>query len=197
MNATWAALAACFFLLALPVTASTNSTAGEEEIPALRPPRGEIAPTFWEQHAGAVVLGSVLFVGAASAALWFLLRPRPVAPEPPAAKARHALETLRKEPETGAVLSRVSLVVRHYFAAAFNLPAGELTTAEFCRAIATSDQVGSELSQAVGGFLRECDQRKFAPAAPAAPLEAVPRASRFIDQAEARRAQLTAAAPGA
>ncbi len=130
----------------------------------------------------------------AAALVWFLTRPKPPVILPPAVQARQALEALRQLAEDGALLSRVSQILRRYFAAAFGLPPGELTTAEFCRALAGLEPVGSELAGEVSDFLRQCDQRKFAPAAPAPPLGAVAQALKLIDLAEARLAWLRQAA---
>jgi hypothetical protein len=174
---------------ASPLCANTNSQ-GSDKIPALLPPRDEIGPDFWERNGAWPVVGGVAAVAVIGVGLWLLLRPRAPTPVPPAAQARHELEPLRDQPETGVVLSRVSQVFRHYVAAAFGLPAGELTTKEFCSAIAHDEQVGSELSSAMEQFLQECDQRKFAPDPPATPLGAVGKASELIEKAEARRAQL-------
>ena len=109
---------------------------------------------------------------------------------PPEVQARQALEPLRQQPEDGALLSRVSQILRHYVAAAFDLPPGELTTAEFCRAIAGHGRIGPELSAALSDFLRQCDQRKFAPPAPVPPFSAVAQALKLIDQAQIRRRAL-------
>jgi hypothetical protein len=106
---------------------------------------------------------------------------------PPDVQARQALEPLRRQPEDGLLLSRVSQVLRHYVAAAFNLPLGELTTAEFCRAIAGHAQIGPDLSAALSDFLRLCDQDKFSPPAPVPPLNAVAQALKLIDETQARR----------
>ena len=57
-------------------------------------------------------------------------------------------------------------------------------------------EIGPEISGAVSDFLRECDQRKFAPIPPPAPLGAVSEAERLIGRAEARRAKLAEAAEG-
>ena len=100
-------------------------------------------------------------------AIWWATRPKPPVIIPPEVQARGDLESLRKLAEDGRVLSKVSQAVRRYFGAAFALPPGELTTAEFCRAMAANDQVGSELSTTTSDFLRRCDERKFAPDAPA------------------------------
>ncbi len=124
------------------------------------------------------------------AAVWFLTRPKPPVVVPPEVQARQALEPLRQQPEDGALLSQVSQILRHYVTAAFHLPPGELTTTEFCRAIAGHERVGPELSAALSDFLRQCDQRKFSLPAPAPPLSAVAQALKLIDQAQARLAAL-------
>jgi hypothetical protein len=105
--------------------------------------------------------------------------------------AHKVLAPLANQPENGIVLSRISQVVRRYFCAAFGLPPGELTTAEFSRELEGRGQVGAALSTAVNAFLQECDRRKFAPSPPPAPLGAAGLAARLIDQAEARRAAIT------
>jgi hypothetical protein len=179
-----------FFLLPSLVLGAATNPISADEIPPLRPPRGELAPTFWEQHGVAVGSWGAVGLLILGVAIWYLLRARPAVPIAPEVQARRDLDSLRQQPETGAVLSRVSQVLRHYVAAAFHLPQGELTTSEFCSAIAHQEQVGAELSGAVSTFLRECDQRKFAPAPPAAPLGAVSQASKLVELAEARRAQL-------
>jgi hypothetical protein len=157
----------------------------------LRPPHAEIPSTFWEQHGVWLVLFGVLLLALVCAAAWFLTRPKPPVVVPPEVQGRQALEPLRQQPEDGVLLSRVSQVLRHYLSAAFNLPPEELTTAEFCRAIAGHSQVGPELSSALSDFLRQCDQRKFSPPAPAPPLSAAAQALKLIDQAQARRIALT------
>jgi hypothetical protein len=158
-----------------------------DDIPPLRPARGELAPTYWEQHgAWPFVLGG-LGILIIAALVWLLLRPRPATPIPPATAAHRALDPLANQPENGVVLSRISQVVRRYFSAAFALPPGELTTAEFSRELEGHQQVGAALSTAVNAFLRECDRRKFAPSPPPTPLGAAGLAARLIDQAEARR----------
>jgi hypothetical protein len=81
------------------------------------------------------------------------------------------------------------------------MPHEELTTTEFCQELERAEQVGPELSTEVTRFLKECDIRKFAPAATSrstGPARAVPHAFNLIDHAEARLAQIReaeAAAP--
>jgi hypothetical protein len=184
--ASWVLLSLC--------PALATSLDPQKDIPSLQPPHGEIPLTFWEQYGPWVALGGVLVVALVGAGIWLLLRPKPAVVAPPEVTARRELETLRRQPENGMVLSRVSQVVRHYFSAAFGLASGELTTTEFCRAVGGAEQVGAELSGAVGQFLRECDERKFSPAPPPAPANAVPKAFELLAQAETRRAQLREAA---
>lgn len=173
--------------------AATNA-ADADEIPPLRPPHAEIPPTFWEQYSLWVVLLGALVLAMACVAVWLLLRPRPLEVVPPEVRAREALEALRARTEDGALLSQVSQVLRHYVAAAFNLPPEEQTTAEFCRATADDASIGKDLSTALGEFLRQCDQRKFSPPPPAPPLSAVAQALQLVELTEARRAELRRAA---
>jgi hypothetical protein len=171
--------------------AAANDPALDEAVPALpHPPHAEIPPTFWEQYAFWIVILSLLLLLVLAAVVWWLARPKPPVIELPAVRARHDLEPLREQPENGVVLSRVSQVLRHYFAGAFSLPQQEMTTTEFCRLISGSEQVGPELSAGMGDFLRECDRRKFAPLPVQPPLGAVAQAAKLIEQGEARRAKL-------
>jgi hypothetical protein len=170
-------------------SAATNPPAGDG-IPPLRPPRPEIPPTFWEQHGAWVILAGVLLLGVIAAGIWWLTRPKPAVVVPPAVQARQGLEPLRQKPEDGALLSQVSQVLRRYVSAAFGLPPGEMTTADFCRAIAGQGRIGPDLSAPLGDFLRKCDERKFAPSAPAPALGAADQALKLVELAEARRAQL-------
>ena len=180
-------------LAAQALFAATNSPA-RDEIPPLRPPHAEMPPDFWEQYGLWVVLGAAFLLTSVCVAAWFLARPKPPVVVPPEVQARKALEPLRQQPEDGALLSRVSQILRHYIAAAFGLPPEELTTAEFCRAIAGHERAGPDLAAALSDFLRQCDQRKFSPPAPAPPLSAVAQALRLIDQTQARLAALAQAA---
>jgi len=177
--------AAC--LLALTLSLSAASPAPTDDIPPLRPPHAEILPGFWEQYGLWVTIFGLLLLALLAAAAWFLTRPGPPVVVPPEVQARAVLEPLRQQPEDGALLSRVSQVLRHYVAAAFDLPAGELTTSEFCRAIDGHARIGPEISAAVSEFLRQCDQRKFSLPLSAPPLSAVPQALKLIELAQARR----------
>ena len=159
--------AALLLIAAHPSLAATNALT-EEPIPRLRPPRGEIPPTFWEQNGIWIILAGVVLLGVIAFIAWWLLRPKPVVAVPPDVQARSALESLRQKPEDGAALSQVSQILRHYVNAAFGLPPGEMTTADFCQAVADQGRLGAELSAALADFLRKCDERKFAPPSPVA-----------------------------
>jgi hypothetical protein len=172
-----------------PLQAATNP-ATADEIPQLRPPRGEIPPSFWERYGLWMVFLGVLMLALVGLAVWFLTRPKAMAVVPAEVQARQDLQRLSEQPEEGAVLSHVSQVFRHYVAAAFSLPSGELTTAEFCALIAQNERLGAELATAITEFSRRCDQRKFAPPAPGQPLGAAAQALKLLDLAEARREQL-------
>lgn len=164
-----------------------------EVIPPLRPPRGEIPPSFWEQHSAWVIVLGVLLLGLVAGAIWWLRRPRPAIVVEPETQARQELEPLRGRPEDGAVLSRISQILRRYVVAAFRLPPGEATTADFCRAMAEDGRLGSELSASLSDFMRSCDEHKFAPPAPRPALGAVERGFKLIEIAEVRRAELRGA----
>jgi hypothetical protein len=181
-------MTALFVLTAVAAAADTNTDL--DRIPPLRPPLPEIPPAFWEQHGVAIAIIGAFVLALCGVGLCLLLRRKPAAPIPPEVQARRALEALRQQPEDGAVLSRVSQVLHHYIAGAFELPPGELTTTEFCRLLVGHEKVGPTLSVPLTSLLRQCDERKFALPAPGPALGAVAQAFQFIDQAEARLAQL-------
>jgi hypothetical protein len=168
--------------------------AASDDLPALRPPRSEILPTFWERYQIAIVVAAVLLLVLVFVGLWVMTRPKPPMIAPPAATAREALNKLRNQPETGEVLSKISQVIRFYFMAAFNLPQRELTTGEFSRMIIEQEKLDRSLADTVVEFLRQCDHRKFAPPAQLAPLGALDCAAKLIDEAENQRAALLAKA---
>lgn len=175
------------------ISSGSGHSGSSDETPNLRPPLPEIGPTFWEQHRLVIGASATVIVILGALGVWYLVRPKPPAVVPPVAQARVALDNLIGQPENGAVLSRVSYVVRHYFTVAFNLPPVELTTTEFCQTISETGPIGPELATAVGDFLRQCDQRKFAPLPAQPPLGAVSQAAEFIDRAESRREALARA----
>ena len=165
-----------------------------EELPPLRPPRGEIPPGFWELYTWHVVAGGLVFLALIALALWWFTRPKPAAVIPPRVQAENALRPLAAEPETGVVLSRVSQALRGYFVHVFALPAGELTTGEFARALETKPLPFPDLADSAVRLLRACDERKFGPLLATEPLRAASQALNLIEQTEDRRAQAAAAA---
>ena len=178
----------CFALLA----AAQLPDSPDSEIPKLAPPLPELPPTFWEQHGLAMVVGGVVGAILGAVVVWLLLRPKPAVLVPPAVRARQALEELRQRPEDGAVLSRVSQILRRYFSEVFELQAAELTTTEFEAALAGSGKAGGNLAAILTEFLRRADERKFSPAT-VEPSGAVAQALDLVAQAEARLEQLQAA----
>ena len=178
--------------IAMPavIAAFTLRVMAQEEAPKLQPPLGEIPPTFWEQHGLTIILVAGVMVLLVVLGIWFWLQPKPVEPLSPEEIARRELEALAQRPEDGNVISRASQVLRQYVLEAFEFPAGQPTTAEFCKLMAQSDKVGDELSNVLAAFLRQCDERKFAKSGSTAPVSAASRALELVKQSEARREQL-------
>jgi hypothetical protein len=188
----------CFFyfaaLLATPhVFGQTNSGT----LPALVPPYGELPPRFWEQHQAPIIVIGLAFLAVVFLFVKTMLRPEAKVILPPKVVAGQALAKLQSQPEDGKVLSEVSQILRRYAIAAFELPAVEQTTAEFCEVISGNEKIEAELAQAVSGFLRECDERKFSMTNSTAPLNAAVRAAKLVNLAEQHRALRSAPAPGA
>ncbi len=167
--------------------AATNSES-TNVLAKLLPLYGEVPPTFWEQRGALVVVAGLVVLALSAFIIWRLLCPKSKVILPPAVQARTALEVLRQIPEDGATLSHISQILRSYFIAAFQLPRGELTTAEFSRAISGHEQIGAELVASVVGFLGRCDEQKFSPTKIVASSGAVDQALALIAQGEARRA---------
>jgi hypothetical protein len=164
-----------FILSALPAFAQPAN-----EPPKLVPAYGEISPTFWEVYGTLIIIGGFAFIAFVALVLWSMLKPKPTIALPPEVLAREALTKRLRQPENGKLLSEVSQILRRYIVASFELPAAELTTAEFCAVLATNAKVGAELAQVISNFLRECDARKFSPAAVATPFNAVEHACELV-----------------
>ena len=182
----------CWMFLLLCLAAPTSFAQANSEstnaLAKLVPPYEELPPSFLEQHGAVVIISGLVVCALVTLIIWRRLRPKPPVALPPEVQARTALETLRQRPEDGALLSHVSQIVRHYFIAAFQLPPGELTTAEFSRAISGHAQIGAELAANVTGFLGHCDEQKFSPAQSEKSVGAVNQALVLISKAEVRRA---------
>ena len=182
-------LLAILFFTALPSHGQT--TLSETNAPLkLSPPYGELPPTIWEQRRTSCALAGLGLIALGAFGFWLFLRPKPKTIVPPEVEARGALEHLRRQPEDGVSLSRMSQVVRNYFIAAFQLSPGEFTTAEFSRELARCEKITPELSTAAAEFLRDCDARKFSTTTGSTKLDAANQALNLIDKAEQRRAQL-------
>jgi len=177
------------FTLTSAALAATNAT---DEIPPLRPPRGEIPATFWEAH-GWQVAGAGFAFAALLVILWRLLsRDRPMPVVPPEVAAHHSLEALRGRPEDAALLSVVSRSVRGYFVAALGLPQPEPTNRELAGLLQADKRVGTQLAAATGEFLARCEHRQFAPQPVPGNLGAVDQALKLVDEAAARQRALAA-----
>lgn len=183
-------LTAVLAFLALPAFSATNVLSAADDLPQLRPPRAEIPPTFWERYGVWVIVGSIAFVALMAVAVWLVTRPKPPVMVPPEVRAKQALEPLLVKPEDGLVLSQVSQTLRRYITEAFALPPGEQTTSEFCRLIVANERLGPELAGAISEFLRRCDERKFTPSPPSAPIGAPAIALKFVEAAQNRLADL-------
>ena len=175
-----------FSLLAF--TSAALGQSNTNALPSLAPAYGELKPTLWEQYGLVISAGVFELILMAAITFWLLLRPRRPAVAPPEKLAREALVKLRQQPEDGKVLSEISHALRAYVAAAFGFPAGEYTTAEFLAALARTDRIATDQTSAISGFLRECDERKFAPSNPSTPLNAAARALEIVSRLEQQSA---------
>jgi hypothetical protein len=166
--------------------ASTNA------LPALAPPHGELPPTFEERFNPTTPAGQAICISILVLAMllffviWKKLHPPPPPTLPPEVQACEALAKLLRQPEDGKTLSEVSQILRRYIIAVLGLPPAKLTTAEICAALASQGQIDAERVQSISDFLRQCDERKFAPARSAAPLHAASRALELVALAEKR-----------
>jgi len=177
-------LPATFLLSSIAAAAADTNT-----LPTLVPAYGELPPTFLELHETAVIIGGFALLAFAFLFLKAMLRPESKVILPPEIVAREALTKLLRQPEDGKLLSEVSQNLRRYILAAFDFPANELTTKEFCTTIAACEKIGTETSNVIASFLRECDERKFS-SSPSAPLNAVARALELVALAKKHRVQI-------
>ena len=155
--------------------------------PTLSPAYPEIPPPFWEQIGTTVLVAGITLIALAVLILWKLFQLKPEVILPPEIVAREALAKLPRQPGDGKHLSEVSQILRRYAIAAFELPPGEFTTAEFSAALAASEKIGAELAQTISNFLHECDERKFSPSNPDMPVNAANRALQIINLGEQQR----------
>ena len=177
------AIGCCSWLLV-----ALRATAADEDIPPLAAPLPEILPSLMERFGWALWIVIPLLLLLVSLGIWLVLRPgKPPMLPAPAAQARSALRALQSQSESGDVLSQISNALRHYLVNNFWLPPHEMPTSDFCRLIALHKEIGPELGELLGAFLRACDERKFAPATNQPPLGAAGRALELVDLVEAKR----------
>lgn len=174
-------------LISAAVATSAQST---NDVPPLRPALPEIPPTLWEQYGLLLSALGMVVLALVGAGIWWLLQPKPPIPVPIETLTRQELAALGQRAEDGPTLSAISRCMRRYFAIGFDLPPGEFTTTEFCRAISTSERIGSALATAVGDFLRRTDEMKFAPGRSPSQTGAAAQARELFEAGEARRAAL-------
>ena len=184
------ALHAAAWLGLFPVVALADG-----DLPPLQPAHGDLSPAFWEQHRWTVVAAAVVALVLLVLLIVWLRRSRPVVVIPPDEITRRALEALRGQPENGVLLMNVSGVLRRYVIFACDLPPGELTTTEVCRAIAVRPLFSPDLVDALTAFFRQCDERKFAPAPPPSELGVVNGALALLEKVEQRRRERLSPAP--
>ncbi len=137
--------------------------AAEED--KLLPPHDELPPSYWELYGWLTVAGAALALAVLVLLITWLRRPKPREITSPKILARRALAALHRRAEDAGLIVEVSRILRHYVLSVFGLAPDELTTAEIRQTLQHSAPVDSGLATAITDFLRECDERKFAPAA--------------------------------
>jgi Domain of unknown function (DUF4381) len=176
-------LAASFLFLA----SNFAMAAQEEKIPPLRPPKNELGLSFWQQYGWWVALGALIAVALIAFVVALLCRPRPQPVTPPQLAARRALEALRGRADDATLAVEVSHIFRVYLYFALNLPAEELTTAELGEVLRSPRLGDADLANAASGFLKRCDEKKFAPPTNEPPVRFVDAACHLIDRLETHR----------
>src|SRR4051794_3687167 len=105
-------------------------TAAPEKIPDLKPPRGAIPATLWEQHGVALAfLGAIVLV-LVIAIVQRLRQPKPVIILTPADIARGELDALRGCENAALVNTEAARVLRRFLIAKFGLAGPGLTADE-------------------------------------------------------------------
>ena len=154
------------------------------ELPGLRPPRGELAPSGWEEHGWSSMLLAVLVTAAIAILVWRSRRPQPAVTLPPLLRARQALEARRQRPVDAALVSEIARIFRDAVRGQLSLPSEELTTEQLMTALQRS-LIPADTRRAIGDFLRECDTVKFALPAPTPDPALVSRALALLAAVEA------------
>jgi hypothetical protein len=128
----------------------------------IRDIRGPIAlPQWWPWL---MYVGVALALCACGWLLWRALRRRKQRPLTPYARARQQLmaaDPLQSSSPPDVFAERVSLAVREYVEARFELPATHRTSEEFLSDLLGSDSLAPQ-RPLLSGFLQTCDLAKFA-----------------------------------
>lgn len=164
------------------------------ELPGLRPPRGELSPSWWEQHGGSCVVLAVLAIAAIAFLVWRQRRPQPAVAPAPHLRARQALEARRQRPVDAALVREIAQILRDDVRAGLPPPPEELTTEQLMTALKRSP-MPADTRQAIGDFLRECDTVKFALPAPAPDPDLLARALALVAALEASQQPPPTVAP--
>jgi len=164
-----------------------SNLAHAQPLPALRPPRGEITPTFWGQHGWQIIIVVVASIIVVGVLIILLTRAKPKLSEPPEVLARRSLVTLRGRTVNGALLMEVSRVFRRYLIFAFDLSPHEPTTAELSQTLQSSTKADPSLVSSVVKFLRECDEDKFSPNTSPPHTDPATRALELLEKIEVCR----------
>ncbi len=174
-----------------------NMAGAVDTIPELRPPRGLLLPSFWEQHGWQVIARVVVVMGAIALWLWRRRAPQLTVVVPPDAVARRALEALRDYNQDVALAEEVSRILRGYVREVLILQNEELTTEELLKEVHACFQADPALLATLGSLLRECDTWKFAPVAQPAQGPMVARALDLVARIESHRHPVAQAGVGA
>jgi hypothetical protein len=167
------------------VLAATNGVDDPGNIPALRPPKPQLLPGFWEQH-GLLVGLTALTLALLLVLIWRILsRPNPPVIPEPATIARQSLGPLHGQGEDAAVFNEVSRVLRTYLIAALSLPEKALTPLELCSRLDSHPQVSQDLAQTARDLLNTLESHRFDDRAGAIEGPVLQRALALIDLAEA------------
>lgn len=157
----------------------------KQEIPPLRPPHGELAPSMVQRNPLIPWLLGAACVSFVAVILAWPRQPRLPVIEPPAARASRELRALASPtPEA------VSRILRHHLVEVFHLPGEGVTTEEIEIALAGE----TELSHRIRDFLARCDAAKFAPHAGPAGSNLVEEAIALIEGTQASRRRVEAIA---
>lgn len=137
-------------------------TAAPEKIPDLKPPRGAIPPTFWEEYGLALCIFGAVGLVVLAAIIHRLRQPKPVVVPTPADIARRELDALRGHKDATVVNTEAARILRGFLIKKFGLAGPGLTADEIAAHLPTDEVLAAELHL----FLQHCDVANFAPAAP-------------------------------